>query len=59
MKITVNSHVEKRAVEYPPLEEQLDMLWHAMDRGEAPKAEPWYSAIKAVKARHPKADAPS
>lgn len=34
---------------YPPLAEQLDMLWHAMNSGEIPKAEAFYSRILAVK----------
>jgi len=29
---------------------QLDLLWQAMDAGTYPKAEPFYSAIKATKA---------
>ena len=32
-------------------EQQLDLLWQAMDSGTFPKAEPFYSAIKAQKAR--------
>lgn len=53
-KITLNSYRERRQAEYPPLAEQLDMLWHAMDRGELPKAEPWYSTIRQVKEAQPK-----
>lgn len=30
-------------------EMQLDLLWQAMDAGTYPKAEPFYSAIKATK----------
>ncbi len=54
MKIALNTHREKRAVEYPPVEEQLDALWHAMDRGEIPRAEAWYARIAEIKQRHPK-----
>lgn len=39
---------------YPPIEEQMDMLWHAMDNGDLPKAEPFYSSIKAVKEKFKK-----
>lgn len=39
---------------YPPVAEQLDMLWHAMNNGQMPIAEPFYSRIKAVKDAHPK-----
>lgn len=45
---------QARFAEYPPLGEQLDMLWHAMDAGDSPKIEPFYSTIKAIKDRHPK-----
>jgi hypothetical protein len=38
-----------RAQAYPPIGEQLDMLWHAMDAGEIPKATAFYERIKAVK----------
>lgn len=43
-----------RKYAYPPIEEQLDMLWHAMDNDEFKKIEPFYSAIKQVKDRFPK-----
>lgn len=39
---------------YPSLNEQMDMIWHAMDAGTAPKIEPFYSSIKAVKEQFPK-----
>lgn len=32
-----------------PVDQQLDLLWQAMDAGTFPKAEPFYSAIKAAK----------
>lgn len=32
-----------------PVATQLDLLWQAMDAGTFPKAEPFYSAIKAQK----------
>lgn len=53
-KIRVNSYREYRGQAYPKIEEQLDMLWHAMDEGRAEKIEPWYSTIKAIKESHPK-----
>ena len=43
-----------RQENYPPLADQLDMLWHAMAAGQIPKAEPFFSEIEAVKARFPK-----
>ncbi len=48
------NHEERRAADYPPLEEQMDMLWHAMDQGTMPKAEPFYSTLQRVKQQHPK-----
>lgn len=44
---TAQSEIRQRA--YPAIGEQLDMLWHAMDRGEIPKAQVWYDSIKQVK----------
>lgn len=51
------SHRELRAAEYPPIEAQLDALWHAMDRGDLPKAPEFYTMIKRVKDRHPNPNA--
>jgi hypothetical protein len=45
----------QRRVEYPSIEDQLDMLWHEMDQGNTPKLASFYNAIKAVKDKHPKA----
>lgn len=45
---------EARAAAYPPIADQLDDLWHAMDAGTLPRAEPFYSRIQAVKKAHPK-----
>jgi hypothetical protein len=44
----------KRKGAYPNYGEQLDMLWHAMDIGQIPKAQQFYNAIKAVKDKYPK-----
>jgi hypothetical protein len=45
---------QKRAMEYPALGDQMDMIWHSMDNGVTPKIEPFYSSIKAVKDKYPK-----
>lgn len=50
----VKSVDELRANAYPSIQNQLDMLWHAMDTGEIPKATAWYNSIKAVKDTYPK-----
>ena len=56
MKIKHNSdHAKARAAEYPSVTEQLDMLWHAMNEGQTPKAEPFYSALQKIKQQYPKA----
>lgn len=55
MKLTHKSDYRaRRKAEYPSLEDQVDMLWHAMDRGKAERVEPFYSTIAAVKRRFPK-----
>lgn len=55
MKILhTENYARLRQAAYPSLAEQLDMLWHAMDAGSLPKAEPFYSQLKAVKEKLPK-----
>lgn len=49
-----SDHAARRASEYPAVEEQLDMLWHAMDQGLMPKAELFYTTLQKVKQQHPK-----
>ncbi len=44
-----------RKKSYPSVQDQLDALWHAMNTGAVPVAEPFYSQIKAVKTKYPKA----
>ncbi len=44
----------RRQYNYPSVGDQMDMLWHAMDRGELPKIQPFYAQIKAVKDKYPK-----
>ena len=43
-----------RQENYPLLADQMDMLWHAMDNGDLPKAEPFYTSIKEVKEKFKK-----
>lgn len=49
-----NTAIELRTRMYPPVGEQLDMLWHAMNRGEIPKAQGWFDAIKSIKDEVPR-----
>ena len=44
----------KSTTKYPPIDEQLDMLWHAIDQGALDKTSNFYTTIKAVKDAHPK-----
>jgi hypothetical protein len=44
----------QRAGEYPPIYEQLDMIWHGMNEDETKRIEPFYSVIKKVKDNFPK-----
>ncbi|WP_313740457.1 hypothetical protein [Pseudomonas sp.] len=48
------TYEQTRRQAYPLVEEQLDMLWHAMDQGAMPKVEPFYSTLQQVKQQHPK-----
>ena len=43
-----------RAVNYPSIADQLDMLWHAIDEGTLNKNSEFYTALKAVKDATPK-----
>ena len=45
---------KQRRAAYPPIQEQLDMLWKAMNENLLPRAEPFYSAIKGIKDLYPK-----
>ena len=48
------NYVENRQAAYPSYGEQFDMLWHAMNSGQTPKVEPFYSQIKRIKDQFPK-----
>lgn len=50
----VQSYSERRYLSYPPISEQLDALWHAMDSGTLPRVPAFYDPIAAVKAANPK-----
>ena len=43
---------------YPSIGDQLDMLWHAMDSGEIPKASAFYESIKLAKELTPRGEKP-
>ena len=51
------NYAEKRASKYPPLTEQLDLLWHAIDAGtldDRDHRNKFYSMLKQVKENNPK-----
>ena len=50
------AHVSQRASIYPSIGDQLDMLWHSIDRDGELKSKyyDFYEAIKAVKVKNPK-----
>lgn len=43
-----------RAREYPPIREQLDMIWHAIDECSLDKDSNFYKELKKVKDKYPK-----
>ena len=51
-----NQYQKDRATDYPPIGDQLDMLWHSIDQNPKLKSVyfEFYEAIKAVKVKHPK-----
>ena len=51
-----NGYKSARAASYPPLGEQLDLLWHAIDADADLKVKlaGFYNAIKTVKDANPK-----
>ena len=50
--VLASAYKEKRAAEYKPLAEQLDMQYHDVQDG----TETWLDHIKEVKAKYPKGD---
>ena len=54
----VQAHVDSFTYQtnrkYPSIADQLDMLWHAMNNNEIPRANTFYTAIQTVKNAHPK-----
>ena len=48
------TYTEKRKASYPSLEEQFDLLWHAIDTGTLDKNSSFYTTLKATKDKYPK-----
>ena len=53
---TESNYAQQRRNAYPPIGDQLDMLWHSIDKDPQLKSKyfDFYEAIKAVKAKYPK-----
>ena len=51
-----SAYAEQRRNAYPPIGDQLDMLWHSIDQDSQLKSKyfDFYEAIKAVKVKYPK-----
>ena len=51
-----SQYAQQRRNDYPPIGDQLDMIWHTIDQNPKLKSEyfEFYEAIKAVKVKHPK-----
>ena len=57
--IPTNIHKIERSSEYPGFDEQLDLLWHAIDAGafgDPAKLTDFYTTLKTVKDNYPKVD---
>jgi hypothetical protein len=44
----------QREPNYPPIADQLDMLWHAIDNGTLNKSSDFYTSLKSIKEQYPK-----
>lgn len=53
-EIEANRYKQERAMAYPQLAEQLDMLWHAINNGTLDKTSDFYTTLKQVKDDNPK-----
>lgn len=54
--LRTKAYIDRRRAAYPPVEEQLDLLYKAMLLGEIPKATEWFSSIKTIKDKYPRPD---
>ena len=56
VKAEPKPYVAKRKLAYPPIGDQLDMLWHSIDENAELKQKyfKFYEAIKAVKVKYSK-----
>ena len=52
-EIQVLAAKNSRAKQYPPVTDQLDMLWHAINSGTLDKSSDFYKTLKDVKEQNP------
>lgn len=52
--MSVKAVQNRRFEKYPPIHEQLDMIWHAAASGSLDQNSDFYKAIKAIKDANPK-----
>lgn len=52
--IPLPDYVTQRMAAYPPVNQQLEWIWEAMDANLLPRIEPLYSQVKAVRELYPK-----
>ena len=50
----VLDYKHQRAILYPQIKDQLDMIWHAIDEGNLNKTSEFYLTLKEVKDKYPK-----
>jgi len=48
------AYKDKRIAEYPSVQDQLNALWSAMDKGELPQVKGFYDVLKVVNDKYPK-----
>jgi hypothetical protein len=48
-----NDQIGLRRARYPSIEDQLDMIWHAIDEGKLNKNSEFYKTIKDIKDQFP------
>jgi hypothetical protein len=56
LTLFANNYAANRKKDYPSLEEQFDMLWHAINEGKLDKTSSFYTTLKNIKDSYPKID---
>lgn len=54
-ELAATQYQRERSASYPPISDQLDMIWHAIDQGmPLDKTSAFYQACKSIKEKFPK-----